>query len=254
MIHSMDFSYQIIAETPHYLIVSKNHELPSVPLKNERDSDTLLSQVALRYPEILFKDHEGGVLHRLDNSTRGLVLIARTIDAYNYFKEEQKQGRFKKTYHALSTNDENEKLGYPSIEIDFQKENPIELHSSFRPYGRGRKEVRPVTEDSHIFNKRKSSPNAYTSLITYIGEQGHNKHLFVVTLTKGFRHQVRSHLAWASFPIIGDSLYGGKEHPLLHLIASKIQFYDYNNNQLREYSLFEDGINPFQEPLYKEKK
>jgi 23S rRNA pseudouridine1911/1915/1917 synthase len=32
-----------------------------------------------------------------------------------------------------------------------------------------------------------------------------------VELFRGFRHQIRSHLAWIGFPILNDSLYGGEK-------------------------------------------
>jgi 23S rRNA pseudouridine1911/1915/1917 synthase len=45
-----------------------------------------------------------------------------------------------------------------------------------------------------------------------------------VSIARGFRHQIRAHFAWLGLPLIGDRLYGGRESPLLRLVASRIEF------------------------------
>lgn len=246
-------SYHLIAKTPHYLVVCKDHGLPTVPLKKNIYEDSLLNQVATCFPEVLEGSHEGLVLHRLDTATSGLVLIARSMKVYSYFQEEQRMGRFIKTYHALTSKVECLPPGYPPHDVALESVEKYEITSSFRPYGKGRREVRPVTDESNHFHKKGSSSYLYTSHITHIGEKEHGHHLFKVSLDKGFRHQVRSHLCWSHYPILGDALYGGNSSSYLHLIASSIQFYDYEHIQLREYSLDLDETTLFEEPLYKEK-
>ena len=47
-------------------------------------------------------------------------------------------------------------------------------------------------------------------------------------LTRGFRHQIRAHLAWKNYPIISDSLYNGvgmEENVPLQLHASAVSFF-----------------------------
>ncbi len=106
-------SYHLIVETPHYLVVSKDHGLPTVPLQKDVTSDSLLKQVSDMYPEVLSESHEGLILHRLDTATRGLVLIARSKKVYDYFQEEQKLGMFNKIYHALTSQVDTLPPGYP---------------------------------------------------------------------------------------------------------------------------------------------
>lgn len=240
-------SYTLIDETPHFLVISKDHGLPTVPLKKDVSCDSLLKQVSHFYPEVLGVSHEGFILHRLDTATRGLVLIARSIEVYNYFKEEQRLGRFIKTYHATSSWVDTLPPGYPPLDVALDIPGVTEITSSFRPYGKGRREVRPVTDESNRYIQDKGSGRIYSSSVTYLKKRDNNSVLFSVSLTKGFRHQVRNHLCWAHYPIIGDLLYGGEDADFLHLIASKIQFYDYESRQLREYSLCSDGIDPFED-------
>ncbi len=245
-------SFTLIDETSHYIVVLKDHGLPTVPLKKEIHSDSLLKQVSSLYPEVLLLTHEGLVLHRLDTATRGLVLIARSVEAFYYFQEEQRRGRFEKRYHALSSFCDELPSGYPPQNFTLQIPGTTHIVSSFRPYGKGRREVRPTTDQSSSHIKKKGSDTLYTSHVTYLKRKDESHHLFSVSLHQGFRHQVRNHLCWAHYPIIGDPLYGRQESQFLHLIASKIRFFDYMNQELKEYSIMSDELDPFEDSLYKE--
>ena len=64
-------------------------------------------------------------------------------------------------------------------------------------------------------------------------------YLFKIKITKGFRHQIRSHLAWIGMPIINDELYGGIHHGkgILALRASSISFNDPASEKKCTYSI-----------------
>jgi 23S rRNA pseudouridine1911/1915/1917 synthase len=129
--------------------------------------------------------------------------------------------------------------------------------SRFRPWGKGGKEVRPFVDpqtngdvqcaQKKTYAQKKSSKNEYaTSLLisavylekilgcikkyTDIQEELlssiQNKTVYSVgcELTRGYRHQVRVHLAWCGLPIIGDELYGGAKMSSLLFFADKIKF------------------------------
>ena len=170
-------SYHLIAQTPHYLVVCKDHGLPTVPLIKNVNEDSLLKQVSASYPEVLEGTHEGLILHRLDTATSGLVLIARSMEVYSYFQEEQRMGRFIKTYYALTSKVDRLPPGYPPNNVALDRVEKYEITSSFRPYGKGRREVRPVTNESNHFHKKGSSSYLYTSRITHVKEMEHGLHL-----------------------------------------------------------------------------
>lgn len=194
-----------------FLIVCKPHGLPTVPLKGQEGSDTLLSRVGRDYPEVLApmsdKPWEGGAVHRLDNDTSGLVLFARTPGFFNHIRSVQSRGLFTKTYLAVCS------VGAPLSGV------PRTISSYFRAYGPGRKRVKPETDPL-----RADSPVLYTTEILNAEQDGSNA-AFTVSIARGFRHQIRAHLAGIGFPILGDSLYNpGSPEGELQLTCIRFAF------------------------------
>jgi 23S rRNA pseudouridine1911/1915/1917 synthase len=223
----------VIAETASYVVAYKPPRMHSAPL-DSGESETLLDWCCALYPELREPRgrlaREGGLVHRLDFETSGLVLIARTQEALESLEAQQKAGGFIKEYEALSAAATAPPLpGFP-------KESPIPgelppapftITSAFRPYGPGRKAVRPVLSPIGTIYETlclESRPET--------NEQGTFRH-FRLRLHRGFRHQIRCHLAWIGFPILNDRLYGGQEtaEGTLALTARALSFKDPDSGQ-----------------------
>ena len=221
-----------------FLIIDKPAGLPSAPL-NKDDKDNAFSQAAGIFPQVLsvqgIKRVEGGLLHRLDTVTAGLMIIAADQACYDFLQEEQKEGRIKKYYRA---------------ECDIIKSEPVpavpelvegaifNISSYFRPYGPGRKEVRPVTESSGPAALKKTGKAVlYMTNIKILKiNKENNTALVECSITNGYRHQVRSHLAWAGLPIVNDPVYNTNKKSTgpIHFCASKIEF-EYPRGDLNSY-------------------
>ena len=204
----------IVFESEDFLIADKPHAVPTVPLKGQKPDGTLLGMVSERYPEVADvcgrNSWEGGTCHRLDTATAGLVVFARTQTFYDYLQEIQQADLFVKTYRAETI--ENDFLKGSDIKIEDNRE--FRIMSYFRAYGKGSKAVRPVQDI-----RRADSPVLYTTTAVKDGES------FTCTITRGFRHQIRAHLAWIGHPIMGDCLYGtGSGTDTLELDCLKVQF------------------------------
>jgi 23S rRNA pseudouridine1911/1915/1917 synthase len=117
------------------------------------------------------------------------------------------------------------------------------IESCFRPYGAGRKEVRPVLEGG------RGRPGPYMTELMDRGLLGEYRS-FRLRISRGFRHQIRCHLAWVGCPILNDDLYGGgKAAPeagfILALRAEALSFFDPLSGEQKRYAitaLAETGI------------
>jgi 23S rRNA pseudouridine1911/1915/1917 synthase len=263
----VDFSKpQVIAEEKDFLIVYKPPRMHSAPQAFSEES--LFIWCVQNFPEVGLlggrNKGEGGLLHRLDYETHGIMLLARSSHGIEALLEQQEQGKILKEYCALTWENKIALPGFPKEkpELPFwvfegKAGNAVEITSSFRPYGPGRKAVRPVLIGGAKSNR---PPEPYfteileSKLTSAFGSvAGLGKCLSLkLRISKGFRHQIRSHLAWLGMPILNDALYGGTAfgNGNLALRACSLFFSDPSTGEKRNYSIplltihdFMKGIN-----------
>lgn len=208
-------SKMIAYEDGDILVLNKPSGLPTVPLR-DKGGETLLDIAGSVDKKTLGafgkNQWEGGAIHRLDTLTSGLVVFAKNQDSYDFLQSEQLNGDIWKTYYA-KTEDRREGVdGFPEFPYESAIETSGIIRSYFRPYGKGRKSVRPAL-------KEYESPKIYSTEVI-----NRSNGVFSCTIALGFRHQIRAHLAWAGHPVWGDVLYGGKERDEFGLCAYEISF------------------------------
>jgi 23S rRNA pseudouridine1911/1915/1917 synthase len=190
------------------IAVNKPAGLHTAPLGREGE-DTLLARLIERHPEIAglpgLKSIEPGLLHRLDRDTSGIVLVARTPEAFRLLLAEFAGGRVRKEYLALCV----PQAGFaPAAARSGQR---FAVESRFAPFGPGRRKVRVVPaagEPGRVGRAaRKASPELYRTEAEVLELRG-QRALVRAVILRGFRHQVRAHLAFLGLPIVGDALYG----------------------------------------------
>ena len=223
-----------------YAIIYKPAGLPSAPLSLE-DKNNAFWQAAKLFPELLNvqgrKEIEHGLLHRLDTATNGLLIIAATQECYDFLMNEQKEGRIIKKYCAecdiISSLSQTRSLS-------LSKGETFTIQSYFRPYGPGRKEVRPVLPDSsQTILKKVEKRVLYTTQIEIKStDKNKNTALVECTITNGYRHQVRSHLAFCGLPVKGDLIYNpslkNKSTEAMKFCATELSF-EYPRGDLNSY-------------------
>jgi len=194
---------RVVHETPDWVLVFKPHGMPSAPLA-DGESGTLLAWLLSLYPDAQCvtgaKPVEHGLIHRLDTATEGLVLVARTQHAFDRLWDAQQRGEIEKTYFAICSDATG--AGLPGSD-----RYPIVIESRFRAYGPGRREVRPVFRGMRGWEE---AGQDYRTVVTSAMRMETGCGLAVgieCRITRGFRHQIRSHLSNEGFPILGDTLY-----------------------------------------------
>ena len=186
---------EIVFEDDYLVIVNKPAEFLSVPGKNIEDS--VYTRMKEKYP------HATGpmIVHRLDMSTSGILVLAKDKKVHMHLQKQFIKRNVQKRYVALLDGMVKEDSG--TIDL------PLRVDLDDRPrqlvcYEHGK---RAVTK-WEVVERRNNQTLIYFYPIT------------------GRTHQLRVHSAHVlglNAPIIGDDLYGSKESRL-HLHAQFLQF------------------------------
>jgi len=204
---------RVLAETPAWVAVEKPCGIPVQPL-HVGERGTLAGVLAARFPECLRvgETHTGmgGIVHRLDTATSGVLLVARTDTAWRSLRQQFRRHQVCKRYIAI-------------VEGRVVAAGCIRKPLAHDPRRRGRM---IVAEDREAPGADRLYPaeTAYAPVAF-----GPRRTWLEVTMHSGVTHQIRAHLAFAGFPIVGDTLYG-RAHvdppERLALHAAEIAFAD----------------------------
>lgn len=187
----------VVLETKDFVVVDKPAGQPSAPLE-PGETGTLVNALVARYPEcagIGFSAREPGLCHRLDTETSGLLLAARTAQAFEVLSGAIKEERLDKRYLLVCA------------AHDLPDSGTIEI--PLAPHPKDRRRVYPCV---HPRDVTRYSPRAARTTYTKIREVGEWA-LVEARAGRASRHQIRAHFAAIEHPLAGDVLYGGKEVP-----------------------------------------
>lgn len=189
----------IIHEDPDFVVVDKPGGLLSVPGKGEANQDCVVSRLKEMYPDCI----EFPSVHRLDQDTSGLIVMARTETAHRNLSIQFMDRLVGKRYTALIDGVVEQDAGV--IELAFR------LDPDNRPY--------------QVYDPEQGKPG--TTRWRKIGVENGRTRVEFMPLT-GRTHQLRLHAAHEKglgFPIVGDRLYGTGTGPgQLKLHASTLRF------------------------------
>lgn len=161
-----------------------------------------------------------GIVHRLDKETSGVLLIAKTPEAFVNLQAQFKERKVQKTYIALA---------HGKVE---PHEREINVSVGRLPWNRKRFGV--LADGRESVTKYKTINNLQLTI--------NNEPLTLVELypKTGRTHQIRVHLQYIHHPIFADPLYAGRktsrnDRKLLSRIflhASKISFFHPKTGEL----------------------
>lgn len=186
--------------------------------------------------------NELGLLSRLDRDTSGLVLFARRTDIFLRSLELQAAGHIKKSYHLAASPSNGELPGFKPQRInpdgflaeagfkDPEIVQSFEIAGLFRSFGYKGAKVACIAPVYASETKKKLTPKTYRTKVLSFSRLAGFEESFgrfsaqaEAMIVSGFRHQIRAHMAWIGFPVVGDELYGGHPASRLYLESHRIE-------------------------------
>ncbi|OGD26826.1 MAG: hypothetical protein A2Y56_02940 [Candidatus Aminicenantes bacterium RBG_13_63_10] len=199
-----DMSLEILYADDHLAVVNKPSGLVVHPGAGHR-TGTLAAGLLAMFPEVrsLGAGERPGIVHRLDKETSGVMVVARTPEAYCALQRMFKNRKVRKTYLGLVWG------------------------RMARREGRMEGAIGRSARRGGAFAVQGRKPREALTLYKVIREFKEHSLLEIRPVT-GRTHQIRVHLAAAGHPLAGDSRYGrrkgGKSFPRLFLHARSLAF------------------------------
>lgn len=213
---------RVVDETKDWMVIEKPSGLLVHPAEDQK-KETLVDFILAQDPKIASVGDSPirpGIMHRLDREASGLMVIAKTPEAFDSLKGQFQAHTIKKTYLALV----HGKLAKDFGVID----TPIG-----RVKGMGRMAAR-----TQVTGEEKEAHSEYDVL-----DRFPHASLVEVRTETGRMHQVRVHMKSIGHPLVGDSLYAGGHHhspsldkcPRLFLHAAMLGFSDPATGEWKEF-------------------
>lgn len=184
----------ILYEDSDLLVVNKPAGMVVHPAAGH-ETGTLVNAVLAHCPELpgVGGERRPGVVHRLDKDTSGLILVAKNDQALWYLQRQFKKREVGKVYLALVDG------RFP------QKEALIDAPIGRDP--RNRKKMAVIPPGSSASARPAQTDVA---IVEFYGDYT----LLECRPLTGRTHQIRVHLAFAGYPIVGDLVYGRRKQRL----------------------------------------
>jgi 23S rRNA pseudouridine1911/1915/1917 synthase len=171
----------IVYEDADILVIDKPAGLTVHP--GAGNPDSTLVNALLHYAPELAELPRAGIIHRLDKDTSGILVVARSLAAHAHLVEALQARRFAREYEAVVV---GQLTGGGVVDA------PIGRHP--------RQRTRMAVVDSG-----KPAMTHYR-VITRFRAHTH----VAVRLETGRTHQIRVHMAYRGYPLVGDPVYGGR--------------------------------------------
>ncbi len=204
-------------ENDDLIVVNKPAGIPVYSTKKHVSEESVVSFLLGKYPKLQTLGHpeRPGVVHRLDKQTSGLLVLAKTIDGYEYLGKIFRSREIVKEYLALIYGELPKhgiiqksltkigQEGRSKVRVDEKGKEAVTEYWSARRYSKPLSRPLPSSGE-----RGKDLP-----LLVRGGKKGGVDKIDTYTLVRvklhtGRTHQIRVHFSSIQHPVMGDSLYG----------------------------------------------
>jgi len=209
----------VVLEDESFVVANKGPGQVVHPGAGQRDN-TLIAGLLARYPEMqdlsnreICEPGRPGIVHRLDKGTSGLLVVARTAEAFYSLSAQLADRSMRRTYLGLVEGHVTEERGVVDAPIGRSSRTPTMMVV--------RADGRPARTGYGVL-QRIEKPHAAT--------------LLELKLETGRTHQIRVHLATIGHPVVNDTRYGHRrdrrlEEERFFLHSTALSFLHPSSNQ-----------------------
>jgi 23S rRNA pseudouridine1911/1915/1917 synthase len=176
-----DIALDVVYADDDLIVINKPAGLVVHPAAGHQ-AGTLVNAILHLYPECVHLPR-GGIVHRLDKDTSGLMMVARSLPAHTALVKALAKHEISRKYEALV---KGEMTGGGKVDA------PIGRHSG------NRIRMAVVQDGKHAVTHYRIKQRL----------PGHT--LVSCQLETGRTHQIRVHMAYIGYPLVGDPLYAGR--------------------------------------------
>lgn len=197
-----DLSLDVIFEDEYLLVLNKPSGLTVHP--GAGNYDKTLANALIHYSKNNLSTCGGefrpGIVHRLDKDTSGLIIIAKDDEAHRLLAEQLARREIKRYYLALV-------FGAPTL-----RAGTIKTHIAKHKHDH----TKMVITKAH---GREAITHYVVKEIFLDGKFS----LLECKLDTGRTHQIRVHLNYKGFPVVGDQLYNDGQNKYLTRMSSELK-------------------------------
>ena len=180
----------IILEDEDLLVISKDKDMPIHPSMNNYENT--LANAVMYYMKGKEDNFVFRCINRLDRNTTGLSIIAKNHVSAGILYEHIRKRKISGTYIAIVKALKNSK-----IDLHLKKQGQINA---------------PIAREENSCIKRCIDTERGERAVTNYSvlEHVNDYYLVELVLESGRTHQIRVHMSYMGYPLIGDELYGGE--------------------------------------------
>jgi len=143
-------------------------------------------------------------VHRIDKETSGLLVLAKDQATHSFITRQFTKRLVTKTYLTIVRQGDMPKEGTIDLPLSIGRKHKVRIAAKKENITFDRGQNVWFVKDADIFTDKRNYPSKTQIKNIY---QDENYMLLSVHPLTGRTHQIRVHLAWIGFPILGDPLF-----------------------------------------------